>query len=292
MHQEAYDKAEGLRRSDLWKIHRSPYYFKTQMEQKDKAPSAALTFGIAAHKLILEPTTFFDEYAIAPEVNRRTKAGKEEWENFVQQCAADDKEAISQADYNTISMMADAVRKNPLALQFLTGIHESEWYWTDPSTQEKLKCKCDNITDPIEGKKYIVDYKTTDSCENGHFERSVSRYGYQFQAGFYTEGLKQNTGEDYGFAFVAQEKSAPYACRIYICSDIFVINGQQEYFRLLNLYHSCKESGDWYGYEGETPKPTMLLDITEWKAQQQTSKTAHAVSGFNTDDYLDDPEDI
>ena len=29
-------------------------------------------------------------------------------------------------------------------------------------------------------RKFIVDYKTSDSCEDGHFERSCRQYGYKF----------------------------------------------------------------------------------------------------------------
>ena len=286
MHQETYDLAEGLRRSDLWLIHKSPAHFKAAMDTPEQEASPSLIFGIAVHKYILEPDSFMDEYAIAPKVDKRTKAGKEAWNEFTEKCEQEDKEPLDEATFETIKLMAEAVKSNPLAVELLTGEHETEWYWEDPVTGEKVKAKCDNIT-TYNNKKYIVDYKTTDSCEDGHFERSVKKYGYQFQAGFYTSGVNMKTGEEHGFAFVAQEKKAPFACRVYICSDEFVRQGQVQYHELLNRYHACKTSDNWWGYEGNIPAPTMLLDDTERFAikAEQNKNNLHA---FRSDDYLND----
>lgn len=280
MHQEDYNKHEGLRRSDLWNINRSPYYFKTQLDNKNE-PSPAMLFGIAAHKMILEPDTFFDEYAAAPDVDKRTKVGKEEWQKFIDDCVKNDKSAIANSDFAKIKDMAEKIEQNALAKMFLTGDHETEWYWQDLITHEKLKAKCDNIA-IIDNKKIIVDYKTTSSCQDGYFESTIKKYGYQFQAGFYTSGLEQITGEEHGFAFVAQETTAPYACRVYVCSNAFIANGQLKYRELLNLYHDCKIKDEWYGYNGANPTPTVLKDISEYK-----NETYNAVSGFNSDDYID-----
>ena len=291
MHQEAYDKAPGLRRSDLWKINKSPHHFKTHMES-EREDTASLKFGIATHKYILEPNTFFDEYAIAPKVDKRTKAGKETWLNFAADCDTNNKEPLDQKDFDIIKAMADAVNADPLAKQMLTGQHELEFYWTDPMTQEPLKCKCDNIG-MYNGKKIIVDYKTTDSCEDGHFERSSKRYGYQFQTGFYTEGVFQSTGEACGFAFVAQEKKPPYACRVYLCSDMYVEKGKMIYHQLLDLYHQCTVTNDWFGYEGSSanPQPTELMDDSErYSNNYGYGNQVYTETGFRSDDYLEEPD--
>lgn len=283
MHQEDYNAHEGIRRSDLWNINRSPAYFKAQCETK-REPSPSMIFGIAAHKMILEPDTFFDEYIIAPNVDKRTKAGKEEWQKFIDNSS--NKEVISQIDFSKIKAMAKAIQDDELASLFLNGQHETEWYWEDIATHEKVKAKCDNIA-IIDNKKYIVDYKTTSSCQDGYFESTINKYGYQFQAGFYTAGLEQITDERYGFAFVAQETTAPYACRVYICSDAFIINGQLKYHELLNLYHDCKINDNWYGYNGAKPQPTILKDKSELNINNYNS-----ISGFNSDDYIDEEMDI
>lgn len=293
--QEKYDTEPGLRRSDLWLIHKSPAHFKERMDNP-LAPTPSLTFGIACHMAILEPNKFKDTYRIIPEINKRTKEGKKAWADFCEECENNNQIPISATDYNTIIDMRNALLADPLAPLFLQGKHETEWYWKDSITHIDLKCKCDILTD-YHGKKYIVDYKTTDSCENGHFERSVNKYGYQFQAGFYTEGLKECTGEDYGFAFLSQEKKPPYACRIYLCSDIFVEKGKEIFRELLNKYQLCQVTGNWYGYAGKIPEPVILMDYEERK-QYNNALAGNIVNrGFRSDDYLsydnyeEEPED-
>lgn len=257
MSQKAYREAEGISRSELFRIDLSPLHFKYYMDNPED--SASLAFGRALHKYILEKDDFHNDFIVLPEINRRTKAGKEEYERYQMEAFGSDKELVSRADMSVIMEMYEAVMAHPLARRLLAGEHEKDFFWTDGATGEKCKCRPDCLTE-YGGKKYIVDYKSTDSCEDGHFERSCRKYGYKFQAGMYTEGVFQNTFEQYGFAFVAQEKKAPYAVRVYFCTPEFVAQGYDKFRELIGVYHSCKETGNWYGYEGPMDTATELLE--------------------------------
>ena len=256
MTQNEYRAADGISRSELWKIEKSPLHFKWAQEHPD-SDSKALAFGRAVHKAVLESRDFFSEFAIAPEINKRTLAGREEWEEFASRNFG--KEIITQDDYGVITEMVKAVQENEMAAALLSGAVEQSFFWVDDQTGEVCKCRTDCIAE-WNGEKYIVDYKTTDSCEDGHFERSCRKYGYKFQAGMYTEGVFQNTFEQYRFAFVAQEKKAPYAVRVYICTPEFVQQGYDKLRELIGIYHQCKETGNWYGYEGPENMVTELLE--------------------------------
>ena len=253
-----YDTAEGIRRSDLWLINKSPMHFKYAMEH-EKERTKALIFGAAVHKYILEPDDFYKAYAIAPTADRRTKEGKNAWSEFQIFCDENDLTGITEEDWENIKAMGAALKQNPIAMTLLDGLHEQEYYWTDDLTGEPCKCKVDVLT-TFDGAPYIVDYKTTDSCEDGAFERSCRKYGYQFQAGMYCEGLFQNTLEEHGFAFVAQEKTEPYASRVYICDMEWIKRGYDKFRELIGLYHECKQSGLWPGYEGFEWVPTELVE--------------------------------
>lgn len=243
----SYETAPGIRRSDLWLINRSPYHFKYAMDN-EREQTKAMAFGSAIHAFILEPKTFSENYAVAPLVDRRTKDGKAEWQDFIDACEETGAEPISSEDMKTIIEMAAALEKNEVAMELLEGRHEQELFWTDERTGERCKCKVDCITE-YNGKPYIVDYKTTDSCEDGHFERSAKKYGYQFQAGMYCEGVFQNTFIEHGFVFVAQEKTAPYASRVYFCDPDWIKRGYDKFRELIGTYHECKERDEWPGYE-------------------------------------------
>ena len=70
----------------------------------------------------------------------------------------------------------------------------------------------------------------------------------------------KNTFDDYGFAFVAQEKKAPYAVRVYICTPEFIDQGYDQFRELIGKYKDCCETGNWYGYEGPMGLPSQLVE--------------------------------
>ena len=248
MTNKEYRETDGVSRSELFVLFsQTPMHLKYRQENPTEDDTPALAEGRAVHKYILEPDTFFDEFVVAPQCDRRTKEGKEIYNNFVAEAAG--KEVIAQDLMDKIMEMTKVLNQNETARKFLTGEHEQSFFWTDAKTGEACKVRPDCITE-VNGKKYIVDYKTTDSCQDGHFERSVRKYGYKFQAGMYVEGLFQNTFDEYGFAFVAQEKKAPFAVRVYVCNEDFISEGFEQFRQTLDLYHWCKEHDKWYGYEG------------------------------------------
>lgn len=247
MTNKKYREHPGVSSSQLKIIfNKTPFHYK-YTEENPVEDKAALLFGRAAHKYILEKNDFFNEFAVAPVCDRRTKEGKEIYNSFLD--ASDGKDVITADDYQKILEMGSSIDAVPIARELLTGICEQSFFWTDTETQEKCKCRPDCMT-TFNGQKYIVDYKTTDSCADGHFERTCKKYGYKLQAGMYCEGVFNNEFEEYGFAFVSQEKTAPYAVRVYICDSEFIKEGKDQFRTALNIYHTCKTEDRWYGYEG------------------------------------------
>lgn len=244
-----YQNHEGIRRSDLFTIfNKTPLHFKYEIDHP-KEDTDALMFGRAAHMAVLEYDRFMDTYVEAPICDRRTKEGKEIYNAFI--AASEGKEVLTHDQMQTILDMRSVIVNNPNFERFITGKTETAIFWKDSETGEVCKIKPDVITE-IDGVHYIVDYKTTDSCADGAFERSVRKYGYKFQAGMYREGCFQTDFNEYKFAFLAQEKSAPYAARLYICTDEFCEEGLEQFRYALNLYHECKVNDDWYGYDATT----------------------------------------
>lgn len=246
MTQKEYRSHPAVSRSDLMKFKKSPLHYKYSIENPadDKAP--ALIFGAACHKYILEREDFDAEFAIAPNVDRRTKEGKAAWAEFVDSCG--EKSVISEEDFEKIREMAKAVDAHPIAGQLIKGEHEVSLFWTDSETGEECKVRPDCIHKE-EAKTMIIDYKTTTSCDDGAFEKSCRKYGYKLQAGMYREGFFQNFFEDATFVFIAQEKDAPYAVRVYQCTDEYMNEGFDEYRALIGLYHECKIQDNYHGYD-------------------------------------------
>lgn len=242
-----YREANGINRSNLFQITKSPLHFKYALENPAEL-TPSLVFGSAVHKYILEPEEFNNEYAVLPNsIDRRTKAGKAAYDAFWEENG--DKNLISNDDMIIITKMADVVKNNIFVKRLLEGEHETSFFWDDELTGEKCKCRPDCITKV--GEQYvIVDYKTTDNAETEAFRSSSIKYGYDLQAGMYLEGVKVNTGLDCVFIFIAQEKKPPYAVNILQADEFMVKEGQRLFHDLLGIYHECRITNNWYGYEG------------------------------------------
>lgn len=249
MTEKEYNEAEGIRRSDLWKIKESPEKFKYAMEHPPES-TPALVFGSACHKMVLEPATFGDEYAVAPNVDGRTKEGKEIKARFAEENAG--KTIVSAEDAALMKDMEEAIERCSLANDLLRGNGETEtaFFWTDDETGEKCKVKLDRLITGLDGRLYVVDYKTASSADTDAFNRSMMKYGYTLQAAMYTEAVMINGKLPYRpeFIFVVQEKKAPYAINIIQVSPEVMEYGISQFHTLLGKLHTCKELDEYPGY--------------------------------------------
>lgn len=260
MNELEYNAAPGIRRSDLWKISDSPEKFRYAMDHPEDERSPALVFGSAAHKLLLEPTEFFLEYAVLPEgLDRRTKEGKARYAEFLEREAG--KEILDAETYDTIRNMAMKVMASPMAVKLLAGRREQPFFWTDPDTGVECKVKVDCLT-WLEGEEIpvIVDYKTAKSAKTEAFMRDAYNYGYHLQAAMYSEAVmrKMNLKERPMFVFLIQEKEPCYAINIVTVPEDTMNYGLDTFRELLGIYKRCCETGVWYGYEGATGQPNEL----------------------------------
>ena len=259
MTEQEYNAAEGVRRSDLWRMEDSPEKFRFFLDHPvEQTP--ALAFGSACHKYVLEYDDFYNEYAVALPVDRRTKEGKGLWETF---CSMNEgKTIVSVDDFETIVGMREALMKCPLAKKLLAGKGQAEvpLFWTDKQTGEKCKAKLDRLV-TYRRRKYIVDYKTSAAADTFHFNSSIWKFGYHFQAAMYAEGLKTATKARKlpGFLFVAQEKKPPYSVNVIEVSEEVMNAGLAKYHQLLEKYHNCKTLDLWPGYvNGDVPNDSFV----------------------------------
>ncbi len=251
-----YREHDGVSRSQLWRLKESPEKFK-YAEEHPEEPTPALIFGQMVHKLVLEPETFNDEFAVAPDVDRRTKDGKAAWALFAEM--NDGKTIVKAEDYDTACAMRNALLENDLVMKLLSGKHEIPLFWTDELTGEKCKVRLDAVL-PLDSQVIITDYKSTSDASTESFMRSAINYGYDFQSAMYTEAVKCliANGKRVTFMFIAQEKEPPYAFNVLAADEKFVLRGYDTFRELLGIYHECKVSGNWYGYLGPQNQINVL----------------------------------
>ena len=242
-----YHGHPAISKSSLFKLKESPEKFRYYMDHpQPKTPS--LIFGSALHKWALEPDSFFSEFAVAPEIDRRTKSGREKWEAFNAENAG--LEIISLEELQTIHLMVDSLLKNKYARTLIkSSLHEQSFFWTDELTGEECKCRPDILLDSLH---IIADLKSCESAETDSFMRDAIKYGYHLQSFMYTDGVRHNTGNTYQFVFIAVEKKPPYAVNIMQADELFIRYGEDTFRELIGIYHECRETGNWWGYNGFT----------------------------------------
>ena len=247
MTEKEYRAHPAISRSELFNISESPEKFKYYREHPEEL-TPALVFGQLFHSMALTPCETWKQFAIVPDIDRRTKAGKEVYAQFQEE--NEGKILVTYDMAKQAEEMCCALNSHDFAKKLLDGEREKEFFWTDELTGEACKCRVD-VINKIGDTNVIVDVKSTDCAETDAFMRSAIKYGYDFQAAMYTEGVKANTKKDYMFVFIAIEKKPPYSINVLQADKLFLLRGYDLFREYIGTYHYCRESNNWYGYLGK-----------------------------------------
>lgn len=253
-----YHEHPAISKSDLDLIHRSPMHYQYRKAHPiEQTP--ALLIGSAVHKMVLESDGFFDEFAVLPQIDRRTKAGKEAYNAFLEASAG--KSIISEEIHQLSIDIAEAVSHHKTARALLSGGKaETSHFWKDIRTGLDCKCRPDYLRSG-----FCVDFKTTQDASPQAFEKSAYKYRYHVQSYWYLHGLKMCGIQDIDdFAFVAVEKEPPYAVAVYYADDLMLRLGKLEAEADLERMSQCVDSGVFYGY----PDSIQPLSLPAWAANQ------------------------
>ena len=242
MTEKEYRSAEGVNKSTLWNLRRSPAHYKYFLENPPE-DTPTFRFGRAVHAAILTPTAYKRDFAVIPEgIDRRTKAGKEEYQAFLDASAG--KEIITADEAETVRGIVKAFRKNPDAVELLKGTkRERPLFWTDDNGI-LCKCRVDAYKPGI-----MIDLKTATDAETDTFSREAIRYGYDVQAAHYMDGYQhKESAVPPEWYFIVIEKTEPYSINILKADIGFLDYGYMRRQELIEKLKSCQESGMFPGY--------------------------------------------
>ena len=248
MTEQEYREHPALSRSSLWAIHDSPEKFKFLMNNPPE-PTDALLFGQVLHKIVLEPETFTQEFAVEPNVDKRTRDGREQYSAWLSSLG-ENVTAVPEKFYTKALEMSQAINNNKLAKALLEGEHECCYFWNDDITDVQCKCRLDCLRE-IKGKLIIVDLKTTTSSSSDKWIRDSLKFGYDMQTAMYSQGVEANYGIKPEFVFIVVEKDLPYSINIFKASEDYLNHGYDNFRSLIGLYKHCVDTNNWFGYLGE-----------------------------------------
>lgn len=246
---EVYHSGPGISKSQLDLVRKSPSLLQwSKNAPEDEQKKTALNVGDAVHAKLLEPHRFDAEYAVAPDVDGRTKEGKKAIAEFRETLG--NRTALTADEARVVELIHGSVMAHPHAKWIATakGDVEASIYWTDPGTGLLCRCRPDKLI-PEHG--WIVDVKTT--ADINKFSRSVWDYRYHVQDAFYSEGYRQHFGEaPAGFMFLVISTSIEcgrYPVRLFLLDEMAKAKGQDHMREDLNTVYDCELSGEWPGVE-------------------------------------------
>ena len=250
---EEYHKQEALNKSGLVQLSKSPAHFYQWYHAPDEEPTNAMVIGTAVHTAVLEPDKYDQSIIIAPQVDKRTKAGKAKWASF--QKKAKGKIILNKDDANAIEGIKESVYNNMTAYDLLLeGNPEQSIFFKDPVHNFLCKVRPDWYTN----NKEVVDIKTCIDAGYDAFSRAIANYKYHWQAHLYLSGMTEVTGIEHNkFIFIAIEKEPPYAVAVYEATKDMLSTAQKQITPILNVYAECLKLNVWPGYT-DTLQPIQL----------------------------------
>ena len=251
-----YLAIEAISAHGLMQIERSPAHYRHNITSP-RAPTPAQALGTAAHLAILEPDSFSAHAKVAPNVDRRTKAGKLADQEFRDSVSEDpDALVLTEEQHSLVRGMREAVMAQPYAAALLAdGKAETTLLYG----REGVRCKArpDWI---CAGHDVIVDLKTAADASYAGFRRAAGNWSYHLQGSWYLDAVERCGLGKRRFIFLVVESEPPHGVAMYEADDVALNAGRIRSERALALYAECMATGDWPSY----PIEIQTLELPNW----------------------------
>jgi hypothetical protein len=219
-------------------------YINTPQEE-----TKALKFGTFVHSAVLEPHTLNDLYVTAPDVDRRTKQGKEDWAAFA---TANVGKTVLDYEESALGHLVASSARHALKTHGVEFDATEVMYHVDYNGVP-LKAAIDGVAGD-----YLWDIKTTDDASAAGMLKAIRNYRYNLQAYWYRLVYELATGKrPLGFRFLFIEKEPPFAWSICEVGPDLMSYAVADFEKAVTLYKECTASGVWPAYTEEI----QVIDI-------------------------------
>ncbi len=266
-------------RSELWSVAVNQSTLKAYAKSEahgrhsETLPSAASRpqiKGSAFHCRSMEPELFDGQFAVAPKVDRRTKAGKQAFAEFEAEHAG--KVILTDSEFADVVAMSDAVRAHPIGRALLEGEGQTElsMVWESPyQTSPKTLCKgrMDRLTN-FEGVPCIVDLKSAQDANPSTWGTTCGRWGYDVQNAFYLDGLYTLYPAERRFLHLVVESAPPFAVSVCELDEFSVDEGRIKVEKWLARFAHAKKAGVYEGYANQVHQ----VELPAWARDKDTGE--------------------
>lgn len=245
----AYRALPGVSASSLRPLGRTPADYRWARDNpRESSPSQVL--GTLVHLAVLTPDEW-PRVAVAPDVDRRTKAGKETLAEWTAHLAPEDIVATAE-DRDRCNAMVDALSRHAVASSLLAADGDSE---VSVEWDEDPVGACKARVDRLRRDGWVVDLKTTRETDlsASAWSREVVRYDYHVQIAHYLAGLDILARDGHcptpqGWAWVVVSTEAPHHVAVHVASSSWRDVGERERRRRLSVLAECRTTGNWPAY--------------------------------------------
>jgi hypothetical protein len=213
----------------------SPSYAEYRLKNPEIGP--ALIFGSALHHYVLEQSTFYGHYAVAPQCDRRTSAGKATWEAFV--ADSGDKTVLKEEDFHKIHAMAKALgtlfQSTAVGAKYVVEqcivadavVTEGEF----KGAPLRLKAKFDwlSLSDEKLVTKDLKSIADITSVVGASYNN-----GWAIQSAFYSDLMTAYKPVPNDFYYIPVSKEEPHDARVFKVSDEMLIAGRKRYLSAIH----------------------------------------------------------
>lgn len=233
---DIYHSHDSISASGLKTIHKKSVYHLINQQFKE---TPAMALGTAVHQAILEPHDFHDIYHVIEKIDKRTKAGKEEYQKQID--LANGKIIIEDDIHEIIKSILGDFRQNDLAQKYCKGEIELSHYTQYEGIDVRVRPDVINhVSD------FISDVKTCQDNSPQAFKRDVYNWGYHLQAAFYMDMCGINN-----FRFIACTTKYPYTVEVYTLDEKDIEFGRMAYKNAFKQWKKYLETGvvsryDWH----------------------------------------------
>lgn len=229
--------------SSIKEFAKSPRHYLDYISKQKTPPTDAMKLGSMVHCMMLQPALFNDLFAVAPEINKRTNAGKEEWNAF---CTANEgKTVVANEDYEHARRLSDGAMLNPRISEMIKSCYDFECEWSADIEGLPFKGFYDGISTD-----YVLEIKTINDAHPKNVMSDFFRRKYHMQAGLYHMSSLCKP-----VVYIVIETTEPYLCYVAQSDEAYLNKGVSDTGKLIDKFKFCMDnnlfnSGYDFHYDG------------------------------------------
>ena len=209
-------KKKSLSYSALSQFKKSPNHLLAYWNKEMKTTDV-MQFGSLVHKLLLQPESFGDDFAVFEGARRAGKV----WQEFSE--TNQDKTIIKQSELDAANNILNNAMQHDVVKTMLANATDKEVKLTWKHKGVDFKGFADMVT-TFEGKQCVVDIKTTNDAGN-RFYRDLYYNDYKMQLAMYQEQFSKECDA----YIIAIETTSPFNVQVYKLDESLLFKGWMDY---------------------------------------------------------------